>query len=71
MSKEKTENSVKGQLITTKRKIFMAILPWAIIVVAGALFAGVVTGWTMRSSDYSRNSAEAQTIASQMLKAEK
>jgi hypothetical protein len=39
------------------KKIIVAELPWAIIVAIAITFAGVWTGWVMRSNDLARLSA--------------
>jgi cell division septal protein FtsQ len=69
MSKEIKEKAPKPTY--TKKQVFMAVLPWAIIVIATVGFIGVVTGWTLRSSDISRVHAEAQVVSQQILKLEK
>lgn len=45
-----------------------AILPWALIGITLLYASGIYTGWTLRSQDAGRVSAEASVIAQQMAK---
>lgn len=58
MTKEKNTPTTKQPKFYQK-----AVFPWAIIVLVSVLFAGIVTGWTLRSNQYSDLKAE---VASQV-----
>lgn len=62
MSKETKE------ITTTKKKIFIAILPWAIIALTATSIGSIALGWNLRSGDYSRTQGEANAIVDKQLK---
>lgn len=61
-------SKIAPEITTTKRKIVMAILPWAIIALTATAFAGIVTGWTLRSTDQGRIEASAKQLVESMSK---
>jgi hypothetical protein len=68
MSKKSTNQT---QPTTHKVRFYQkAVFPWAIIVIATALFSGVVTGWTLRSNQESDIKAEVSSQVADALKAE-
>lgn len=56
------------EITTTKKKIFMAILPWAIIALSATSIGSIALGWNLRSSDYSRTQGEANAISDARIK---
>jgi hypothetical protein len=59
---------MKNELTTTRKKIFIAILPWAIIALTATSIGSIALGWNIRSADYSRIQGEANAMVQTQLK---